>query len=108
MTSQDEDEIIIDEESGAATRLTVEQRAPLEIRLGTRTEGRITTTVDFEADREAAEVKPTDRVACGRATGDVAGEPHLLVWYSPAPVQIGVDDVDPAVAERLRALGYAW
>jgi hypothetical protein len=35
-------------------------------------------------------------------------EHYLLVWYIPPREKIMREDVDPAVVERLKALGYAW
>jgi hypothetical protein len=34
--------------------------------------------------------------------------PHLRIWLIPEPEQLRAEEVDPAIRERLRALGYEW
>jgi hypothetical protein len=36
------------------------------------------------------------------------GDPRVRIWFVPHAAALREEDVDPEVAERLRALGYTW
>jgi hypothetical protein len=49
---------------------------------------------------------PTGRVFWGRAEGGCVA--HVRIWRVHAPDQLATEAVDPAIRDRLRALGYSW
>lgn len=75
---------------------------------GARTDA---AAVVLRPDLEGVRARPGDVVTCRAPveTIDPLGErPYLRIWYVPPPERRSEAAVDPAVKERLRALGYKW
>ena len=116
----DRDEILIPRvnEEGADTGDPVLRPArageSLRVALGSGDARLLDGDLELSQVREQAAVRPSEPVRCGAALdrGRTAEErvcrPTLHVWYSEPPVALSESELDPEVAERLRALGYEW
>lgn len=110
---RDEDEVLAPSAGGggeAVVTLSVVGDGTITYALGLEDERRRAREVRLGPDAPGALVKGSDAVECvARGGGEVAGGPaaaYLRVWYVPPPERRAEAAVDPAVAERLRALGY--
>jgi hypothetical protein len=104
----DEDDVVV---TSASTQLTLgaEPGATLRLALGTSSEERETSTVTVTADDPAVRVRPSAAVDCRPQswTGPTSGRvPYLRIWYVAPAEHVADGAVDPALQERLRALGY--
>jgi hypothetical protein len=70
------------------------------------------THITFESDSADVLAPRGERVECAPAAklGAPAvpppAQPFLRVWYVPPVQKVAAEDLDPAMVERLRALGY--
>ena len=81
----------------------------LQLALGTSAEERESSTIAVVADDPAVRVRASVPVDCRPQswTGPTTGRtPYLRVWYVAPPERAADGQVDPALQERLRALGY--
>jgi hypothetical protein len=113
---RDEDEVRIEPET-ATSPLRVESDSDLRLVVGP---SRIVTSarsLDLTALRADAVVPSTSVIACPPAPPAPASPadaalaknvPLLRLWYVEPPAALSAASVDPAVADRLRALGYVW
>ncbi len=81
----------------------------LDYAVGTGNVEQIRGPLSLDGLRESARVagsRPPDCRPGGPA--EPTCSPFVRIWYVDAPESLPAAAVDPAVAERLRALGYAW
>jgi arylsulfatase A-like enzyme len=107
----DEDEIVV---TGAPERLVVRTTADAQVPFaaGVNDPGAAATTIVADAADPAFRVRPSDAVRCRpQPSFDAdapppAPRPYVRVWYVVPTERVAPDQVDPAVQDRLRALGY--
>jgi hypothetical protein len=113
---RDEDEVRIEQEA-SAEGLRVESDAELRYVLGASKKLQTGRSIDLFATRSAAVVPGTTVIACPPAPPAPAAPadaalakkvPLLSIWYVEPPTALSAARVDPAVVDRLRALGYVW
>jgi hypothetical protein len=112
---RDQDELRIEQDPPAPLQLL--SNTELRFVLGASSAVQTGRTIDLAASRTDATVPSTSVIRCpptppGFTTFADAelgkSVPLLRVWYVEPPTALSAASVDPAVAERLRALGYLW
>lgn len=116
-TVRDEDELRIEAPPpGSTLKLSIEPVA--RILLGNATEPQHEASLDLAALRDEATVSGATAIACPPPPPPNAERPPsepaesaistVRVWYVAPPAALSAEQVDPALTERLRALGYVW
>lgn len=104
----DRDELVLPDGAaqGGGPVLRVVEGA-CEVAVGSGAPAPLEGELDLSALGERARVRASEPVRC-QAQGAASCRPHLRVWYAPPPEALPESELDPGVAERLRALGYTW
>jgi len=110
-TARDEDEIMVPSENGLQ-QVVVESldEGDLVYSLGAADDRLLGRAIRLDPLAEATRARASDTVECypKPAKGTVPSAPYLRIWYVPPSATVADATVDPAVKERLRALGYNW
>jgi hypothetical protein len=108
----DEDEIVAPSTDSRIRVRTPAAGAPMRYATGTSASRVATSELSADAADPATRVRPSDAIDCRALPGD--GEPaptedpeaYVRVWYVPPGDRLDDTTIDPALQERLRALGY--
>jgi hypothetical protein len=108
----DEDEIVAPSTDSRIRVTTPAAGAPMRYATGTSAPRVATSELSADAADPATRVRPSDAIDCRALPGD--GEPaptedpeaYVRVWYVPPGDRLDDTTIDPALQERLRALGY--
>jgi hypothetical protein len=113
--AEDEDEIILTEARGDIE--VTASDVPVLHALGVEAQLRQSRKIVLSAGDGASRLRPSDEVSCrptfrtfdGRVIGNAGDRrPYLRIWYVAPAETRNEAEVDPAVRERLRSLGYDW
>lgn len=114
VSDSDEFSIHLSPADGTQAELVLDQ-ATVEVYLGRSREPESQASIDLIAATKRASVTASTDVGCGVGGAGLSvrnGRPmappkeHLRVWYVQEAEGVAGDELDPAVADRLRALGY--
>lgn len=108
----DEDEIVVT--SGESDRLVVHTIGDTRVSFAAGTSDAAAPATEFTAQASTAafQIRPSDDVRCRQQPAadailpPPAPDPYVRVWYVVPSEQVGANQVDPTMQERLRALGY--
>jgi arylsulfatase A-like enzyme len=110
----DEDEIVVSSADGGTITITSVAGSALRYTVGTSDEVLESPQIAVTAS-DPGVILSNPTTACRAPAG--AGErtlpashtgAYVRIWFSPPPARSPEPDVDPALRERLRALGYSW
>jgi len=113
---RDEDELRI-EPDAAVGPMRLDSNSELRVVIGASKIVTSARSLDLTALRADAVVPGTTVIACPPAPPAPAAPddaalaknvPLIRLWYVEPPTALRAEHVDPAVADRLRALGYVW
>jgi hypothetical protein len=114
----DEDEVVLDTDVPVSTKLTLRSvtNEAIPLTIGESDQVIQIEQLNLADHRQAALVRPSAVVDCefsrlGGVGADVRPEiwePRVRIWFIPHAASLRDEDVDPLVAERLKALGYMW
>jgi arylsulfatase A-like enzyme len=110
-TTADEDEVLIvpsDDKQQSTLLIETADGGDLTYTLGTVAEHLQAAQIALDSTSREARVRPSDVVECAPMQSGGQQPPLLRVWFVAAPESRPAPAVDPATAERLRALGYKW
>lgn len=110
----DEDEVVVSAPDGGAITVTSVDGHPLRYTVGTGNELLESSQIAVSASDPGVSLSPNAAADCrapvaiGERALPASSGAHVRIWFSPAAARSPAADVDPALRERLRALGYSW
>ncbi len=114
----DQDELVITGQPDASLTITGTDSQQITYALGRDKQRSTSDRLVFEGPTAATTVSAREPLACSDSAFVPAiqlmkadrepCEPYVRVWFVPSARVMAEEEVDPAVVERLKALGYTW